>query len=96
MTFRPVSDRILVKRLAEDEKTPGGLFIPTAAKEKPARGIVVAIGRGRLDERGTRQPVEDIQVGDTVLFGKYAGTEVKLEGEDHMIMREDEILGVMS
>lgn len=94
MKVRPLNDRILVKRVAEEEKTAGGLFIPDSAKEKPARGLVIAVGNGKLDESGKRIALE-VKAGDTVLFGKYAGSEIKLDGEEHMIMREDDILGVI-
>ncbi len=90
-TWRPVADRVLVKRLAEDEKTAGGLFIPTAAKEKPSRGTVVSVGPGRIDESGKRTP-PSVKPGDLVLFGKYSGTEVRIEAEDMVVMRDDEIM----
>ncbi len=94
MKIRPLNDRVLVKRVAEEEKTKGGLFIPDSAKEKPARGIVVAVGNGKLDDNGKRTPLA-VSVDDEVLFGKYAGTEIKLDGEDHMILGENDILGVV-
>ena len=91
---RPLNDRVLVKRMAEEEKTAGGLFIPDAAKEKPARGVVIAVGQGKSDDSGKRTPL-DVKAGDKVLFGKYSGTEIKLDGEEHMILREEEILAVL-
>jgi len=94
MNIRPLNDRILVKRLEEEEKTKGGIIIPDTAKEKPAEGRVVAVGQGRLNDKGERMPVE-VKEGDRVLFSKYAGTEVKLEGEEYLIMREDDILAVV-
>ena len=94
MKIRPLNDRVLVKRVAEETKTKGGLYIPDSAKEKPARGIVVAVGNGKLDDSGNRHPVA-VSVDDEVLFGKYAGTEIKLDGEDHMILGENDILGVV-
>lgn len=91
----PIHDRVLVKRLAEPEKTAGGLlYIPDTAKEKPARGIVVSVGAGKSDDAGRVTPLA-VKPDDVVLFGKYAGTEVKLGGEEHMILREEEILGVL-
>jgi chaperonin GroES len=89
-----MQDRIIVKRVEEETKTAGGIFIPETAKEKPQQGEVVAVGKGKVKEDGTVIPM-DVKVGDKVLFGKYAGTEVKLEGEDYLIMREDDILGVL-
>lgn len=94
MKVRPLNDRILVKRVAEEEKTAGGLFIPDSAKEKPARGLVVAVGNGKLDDKGNRVALA-VKAGETVLFGKYAGNEIKLDGEEHIIMREDDILGII-
>ena len=94
MKIRPLNDRILVKRLEGDEKTAGGIIIPDSAKEKPAEGEVVAVGPGKLNEAGARVAM-DVAVGDRVLFSKYGGTEVKLDGEDFLIMREDDILGVI-
>ena len=94
MKIRPLNDRVLVKRLEEEEKTKGGIIIPDSAKEKPAEGEVVAVGPGRLDDKGKRVPVE-LKVGDRVLFSKYGGTDVKLDGQDYLIMREDDILGVV-
>ena len=83
-----------MKRLAAEEKTAGGLFIPDAAKEKPARGEVIAVGQGKADDHGKRTPLE-VKVSDKVLFGKYSGTEIKLDGTQHMILREEEILAIL-
>ena len=94
MKIRPLNDRILVKRLEGEEKTAGGIIIPDSAKEKPAEGEVVGVGPGKLNEAGARVAM-DVAVGDRVLFSKYGGTEVKLDGEDFLIMREDDILGVI-
>jgi len=94
MKIRPLNDRVLVKRLEEEEVTKGGIIIPDTAKEKPAEGEVVAVGPGRLDDKGKRVPVE-LKKGDRVLFSKYGGTDVKLDGQDYLIMREDDILGVV-
>jgi chaperonin GroES len=94
MKIRPLQDRILVKRLKEEEKTKGGIIIPDSAKEKPSEGIVVAVGKGKVLENGTKVAL-DVKKGDRILFSKYGGTEVKIEGEEHLIMREDDILGVV-
>lgn len=94
MKIRPLQDRVIVKRLEEEEKTKGGIIIPDTAKEKPMEGKVVAVGKGKVLEGGKVFPL-DVKVGDRVLFGKYAGTEVKLEGEEHVIMREEDILGII-
>lgn len=94
MKIRPLNDRVLVKRLAEEQVTKGGIIIPDSAKEKPAEGEIVAVGSGKLNDKGERVPVE-LKAGDRVLFSKYGGTEVKIEGEDYLIMREDDILGVI-
>ncbi|GAB4293240.1 MAG: co-chaperone GroES [Desulfuromonadia bacterium] len=94
MNLRPMHDRIIVKRLEEEAKTAGGIFIPETAKEKPQRGEVVAVGNGKKTEDGKVLPM-DVKKGDKVLFGKYAGTEVKIDGEEYLIMREDDILGVI-
>jgi chaperonin GroES len=91
---RPLHDRILVRRMAEEEKTAGGLFIPDTAKEKPQRGEIVAAGKGRLTEDGKLLPLE-VKAGDKVLFSKYAGTEIKLSGEEYLMMREEDILGII-
>jgi chaperonin GroES len=95
MKIRPLSDRVLVKRLEEAEKTsPGGIIIPETAKEKPQEGEVVAVGPGKMQEDG-KVLAMNVKAGDRVLFGKYAGTDVKIDGEDYMIMREDDILGIL-
>ena len=94
MKLRPLNDRILVKRVAEESTTKGGIIIPDTAKEKPAEGIVEATGNGKLSDDGKRVPVE-VNVGDRVLFGKYSGTEAKIEGEEYLIMREDDILAII-
>ena len=95
MKVRPLQDRILVKRIKEEETTKGGIIIPDTAKEKPQQGKVEAVGKGKVLDNGSRvEP--DVKVGDTILFGKYAGTEVKLEGEEYLIMREDDILAVVT
>ncbi len=94
MKVRPLNDRILVKRLAEETKTAGGLFIPDSAKEKPARGEIIAVGNGKLDDSGKRVALE-VKAGEKILFGKYAGTEIKLDGEEHIILREDDVLAVI-
>ena len=94
MSLRPLSDRILVERVEEDEKTKGGIIIPDTAKEKPAEGKVVATGNGRMGEDGKLLPM-DVKVGDRILFSKYGGTEVKIDGADYLIMRQDDVLGVV-
>lgn len=94
MKIRPLHDRLVVKRVAEESKTSGGLYIPDSAKEKPARGRVIAVGEGKRDEHGNRI-VPDVKAGDEILFGKYAGTELKLDGEEHIVLREDEVLAVI-
>ncbi|MBW2115835.1 MAG: co-chaperone GroES [Deltaproteobacteria bacterium] len=94
MKIRPLNDRVLVLRIDEEEKTSGGIIIPDTAKEKPQEGRVVAAGPGKLDENGNRIPLE-VKKDDRVLFGKYAGTEIKIDGVEHIIMREDDILGIM-
>lgn len=94
MKIRPLQDRIIVKRVEEEEKTKGGIIIPDSAKEKPMEGKVIAVGKGKILENGKIQSL-DVKVGDRVLFGKYAGTEVKIDGVEHLIMREDDILGVI-
>jgi len=92
---RPLADRVVIKRIEEEEeKSPGGIIIPDTAKEKPQKGEVIAVGPGRLDEKGNRMPME-VSVGDKVLFSKYAGTEVKIHGEEYLIMREDDILAII-
>jgi chaperonin GroES len=94
MSFRPLHDRVLVRRVKEEEKTKGGIIIPDTAKEKPMEGKVIAVGKGKVLEDGKIHPL-DLKAGDRVLFGKYSGTEVKIDGEEHLIMREDDILGVI-
>jgi chaperonin GroES len=94
MKIRPLQDRVIVKRLEEEEKTKGGIIIPDTAKEKPQEGKVIAVGKGKLTDEGKVIPL-DVKVGDRILFGKYSGTEVKIEGEEHLIMREDDILGII-
>jgi len=94
MKIRPLQDRVIVKRLEEEEKTKGGIIIPDTAKEKPQEGKVIAVGKGKITEEGKVIPL-DVKVGDKVLFGKYSGSEVKIEGEEHLIMREEDILGVI-
>ena len=94
MKIRPLQDRIIVKRIAEEEKTKGGIIIPDTAKEKPQEGKVVAVGKGKMTDEGKLIPL-DVKVGDRILFGKYSGSEVKVDGEEHLIMREDDILGVI-
>jgi chaperonin GroES len=94
MNLRPLQDRIIVKRVEEETKTAGGLFIPETAKEKPQRGSIVAVGNGKKTEDGKVLPL-DVKVGDTVLFGKYAGTEIKVDGEEYLMMREDDLLAVV-
>lgn len=95
LRVRPLHDRLLVRRLAEDEKTAGGLFIPDTAKEKPQRGEVVAVGKGRVTEDGKVTPLE-VKAGDSVLFSKYAGTELKLDGSEYLMIREDDVLGILN
>ncbi len=94
MKIRPLQDRVIVRRVKEEEKTKGGLYIPDTAKEKPIEGLVIAVGNGKLLDDGTVRPL-DVKNGDRVLFGKYSGNEVKVDGEEHLILREDEILGVL-
>lgn len=94
MKLRPLQDRILVKRVEEEKTTKGGIIIPDSAKEKPAEGKIMAVGNGKVGDDGKRIPLE-IKPGDLVLFGKYSGTEVKIDGEEYLIMREDDILGVI-
>jgi len=92
--IRPLQDRIIVKRVQEEEKTKGGIIIPDTAKEKPIEGKVIAAGNGKVQEDGKVRPL-DVKAGDRILFSKYAGTEIKIDGEEHLIMREDDILGVI-
>ncbi|PIU00358.1 MAG: co-chaperone GroES [Bdellovibrionales bacterium CG10_big_fil_rev_8_21_14_0_10_45_34] len=91
---RPLHDRLLVRRMAEDEKTAGGLFIPDTAKEKPFRGEVIAVGKGRVTEDGKVLPLE-VREGDKVLFSKYSGTELKFDGQEYLMIREDDVLGIV-
>ena len=92
--FRPLGDRILIKRIKEEEKTKGGIIIPDSAKEKPQEGKVVAVGKGKSNDEGKVFPL-DVKAGDRVLFGKYSGTEIKIDGEELLIMREEEVLGIV-
>ena len=94
MKIRPLGDRVLVKRVGEDEKTKGGIIIPDTAKEKPTEGKVIAAGAGKLNDDGKRMPMS-VKKGDRILLGKYAGTEINIDGEEHVIVREDEILAVV-
>jgi chaperonin GroES len=94
MQFRPLHDRVVVRRIEEDDRTPGGIIIPDTAKEKPQQGEVVAAGPGARDEKGQIQPL-DVKAGDRILFGKWSGTEVKIHGEELLIMKESDILGVL-
>ena len=95
MALRPLHDRILVQRIEEEEQKVGGIIIPDSAKEKPQQGKVVGVGQGKADKDGKRIPL-DVKEGDTILFGKYSGQEIKLDGEEYLIMREEEILGVLN
>ena len=92
--IRPLQDRLIVERTEEEEKTASGLYIPDTAKEKPQQGRVVAVGKGRIKDDGSLQPL-DLKEGDKILFGKYSGTEIKIDGNDYLIMREDDVLGVI-
>jgi len=94
MKVRPLHDRVIVKRVEEEEKTKGGIIIPDTAKEKPVEGKVVAVGKGKILENGNQQPLE-VKEGDKILFGKYAGTEINIEGDEHLIMREDDIIAIV-
>jgi chaperonin GroES len=94
MALRPLHDRVIIKRLEEEKVSAGGIVIPDSAAEKPIRGEVIAAGNGKILEDGKVRPL-DIKAGDTILFSKYAGTEVKIEGEDHLILREEDVLGVI-
>jgi chaperonin GroES len=94
MKLKPLQDRILVERVEEAQKTKGGIIIPDSAKEKPAEGKVVAVGDGKLSDDGKRIPLA-VKKGDRILFGKYSGTEVKIEGDEYLIMREDDVLGII-
>jgi chaperonin GroES len=94
MKFRPLHDRVVVRRLEAEEKTAGGIIIPDTAKEKPQEGEVIAVGKGKVNEEGKVRPL-DVKAGDRILFGKYSGTEIKLDGEEFIIMREEEVLGTL-
>ena len=94
MKFRPLHDRVVVRRVESEEKTAGGIIIPDTAKEKPQEGRVIAVGPGARDESGKLQPL-DVKEGDRILFGKWSGTEIKLDGEDYLIMKESDIMGVL-
>ena len=94
MKIRPLQDRVIVKRIEEEEKSKGGIIIPDTAKEKPQEGKVVAVGKGKVNDDGKITPL-DIKVNDRILFGKYSGTEINIDGEEHLIMREEDILGVL-
>jgi chaperonin GroES len=95
MKIRPLNDRVLVSRVEEEQKTTGGIIIPETAKEKPQEGKVIAVGPGKVDEDGKRVGM-DVKVGDRILFGKYSGNEIKIEGVEHLIMREEDILAVLA
>ena len=94
MKIRPLQDRIIVKRLEEEDTTKGGIIIPDTAKEKPSEGLVIAVGKGKVLENGKQLPL-DVKKNDRILFGKYSGTDIKIEGEEYLIMREDDVLGVI-
>ncbi|HEV8341496.1 MAG TPA: co-chaperone GroES [Candidatus Binatia bacterium] len=94
MKIRPLQDRVILKRIEEEEKTKGGIIIPDTAKEKPQEGRVVAVGKGKVNEGGKITPL-DVKVNDRVLFGKYSGTEINIDGEEHLIVREEDILGII-
>lgn len=94
MKLRPLHDRVIVKRIEEEEKSSGGIIIPDTAKEKPQQGEVIAVGKGKILENGKVNPLT-VKKGDRILFGKYAGTDIKVEGEEHLIMREDDILAIV-
>ena len=95
MNVRPLADRILVRRIEEKETIRGGIIIPDTAKEKPQEGTVIAVGAGKLDEKGKRVPL-DVKAGDKILFGKYSGSEIKIDDVEHVIMREEDVLGIIS
>jgi chaperonin GroES len=95
MKIRPLHDRILIKRVEEREAARGGIIIPDSAKEKPQEGEAIAVGNGKMLENGTRVPL-DVRAGDRILFGKYSGSEIKMDGEEYLILREDEVLGILS
>ena len=94
MKIKPLHDRVIVKRIEEEDKTKGGIIIPDTAKEKPIEGKVVAVGGGKILENGKKQPLE-VKKGDRILFGKYAGTDIQIEGEEHLIMKEDDIIAIV-
>ena len=94
MKIRPLQDRILVRRLEEEEMSKGGIIIPDTAKEKPSEGLVIAVGKGKVTEDGKKLPL-DLKKNDRILFGKYSGTDIKIEGEEYLIMREDDVLGII-
>ncbi|MCD6262605.1 MAG: co-chaperone GroES [Deltaproteobacteria bacterium] len=94
MKLRPLHDRVIIKRTEEEERTKGGIIIPDTAKEKPVEGIVIAVGDGKRTDDGKKLPL-DVKEGDKVLFGKYAGTEIKIDGEEHLIMKEDDIIAIV-
>ena len=94
MKIRPLQDRILVRRLEEEEMSKGGIIIPDTAKEKPSEGLVIAVGKGKMTEDGKKLPL-DVKKNDRILFGKYSGTDIKIEGEEYLIMREDDVLGII-
>lgn len=94
MKFKPLRDRVFVKYTSEEEKTAGGLYIPDTAKEKPQKGVVIEVGPGRITDDGKRQPLE-VKVGDTILFDKYSGSKVKIDEEEYLIIREEDILGII-
>jgi chaperonin GroES len=94
MKFRPLHDRVVVRRIEEDERSKGGIIIPDTAKEKPQEGVIIAVGAGKLSDKGDRQPLE-VKEGDRVLFAKYGGTEFKLDGEDLLVLRESDILAIL-
>jgi chaperonin GroES len=95
MNIRPLHDRVLIKRIEDQETVRGGIIIPDSAKEKPQQGEVMAVGNGKVLENGTRVPL-DVKAGDRILFGKYAGSEIKMDGNEYLILREDEVLGILS
>jgi len=92
--IRPLQDRVIIKRIAEEEKSKGGIIIPDTAKEKPQEGKVIAVGKGKVNDDGNLTPL-DVKVNDRILFGKYSGTEINIDGEEHLIMREEDILGIL-
>jgi len=94
MAIRPLHDRVLVRRLEDEKKSPGGIVIPDTAAEKPMQGEIIAVGNGKVQENGEQRPL-DVKAGDKVLFGKYSGTEVKVDGEELLVMREDDIMGII-